>query len=324
MKKKVNWGILGLGKIAHKFAADLQLVEGSTIYGVASRNRVKARTFSEEFSSVTYYDSYEALAKDPDIGVVYIATPHTFHFENTLMCLQNGKSVLCEKPMGMNEGEVTRLIDEAKTRNLFLMEGIWTRFIPAIEKLIDLLEQNRIGDIFAVRADFGFKPVPNPKSRLFDKSLGAGSLLDIGIYPIYLSLLTLGLPKQIKATARFTETGADSYCAMLFDYANDSKAILESTIEANTPTEAIIYGSNGSIKLHSNFHHTERLTITSGETTETIEIAYTGNGYVHEIEEVNTCIIRQVTESKKLPHKTSLKLIEILDSVRQEIGLSYD
>ena len=207
---------------------------------------------------------------------------------------------------------------------LFLMEGIWTRFIPATEKLIEILNEKLIGEVFSIRADFGFKGDLNLESRIYNKTLGGGSLLDIGVYPIYLSLLTMGLPIDIKAMARMTETGVDSYCSMLFKYENGSMAILESTVEADTPTEAYIYGSNGSIKLHSRFHHTEKITISRNGEKEILNMKYRGFGYIHEIEEVNKCLIDQALESPKLPLKTSLDLISLVDRVKKEIGLEYE
>lgn len=324
MTKKINWGIIGLGKIANKFAEDLMLSSDAILYGVASRDPEKAEAFCKKFKANKYYGTYHQLAKDPEIDIVYIATPHTFHFENTMMCLKNNKAVLCEKPMGMNAKEVECMIAEAKSRNLFLMEGLWTRFIPATEKLIEMLHQKLIGEIQFVRADFGFKGDLNLKSRVYAKSLGGGSLLDIGIYPIYLSLLTLGKPSDIRAVATMAETEVDNSCSMLFSYKNGAKANLESSLVENTPTEAFIFGSKGIIKLHKRFHHSKKITITQNGETETIEMKYTGNGYIHEIEEVNRCLINQETESSKLPHKTSLDLIALLDSVRNEIGLTYD
>lgn len=323
MSKKINWGIIGLGKIANKFAADLRLSSGSTLYGVASRDISKAKAFGEKFNAIKYYGSYEELAGDAEIDIIYVATPHAFHFENTMMCLRKGKAVLCEKPMGMNSNEVALMIEEAKARNLFLMEGIWTRFIPGTEKLIELLNKKIIGDLSFIRADFGFKANFNPESRIYNKKLGAGSLLDIGIYPIYLSLLTMGVPMDIKAMARMTETGVDSYCSMLFDYENGAKANLESTIEEKTPTEAYIYGTNGSIKLHSRFHHTEKITISRKGEEEILDIKYKGNGYIHEIEEVNKCLLNQEIESSKLPFKTTIDLTALMDRVKKEIGLNY-
>ena len=324
MSKKINWGIIGLGKIANKFAADLQLSKNSQLYGVASREITKAKNFSIKYNSIKYYGSYGELADDSEIDIIYVATPHTFHFENTMMCLKKDKAVLCEKPMGINAEEVNIMIEEAKFRKLFLMEGIWTRFIPATEKLIEILKKKIIGDVLFIRADFGFKGDSNLESRVYNKKLGGGALLDIGIYPIYLSLLTLGVPIDIKVMARMAETGVDSYCSMLFNYENGAKANLESTIEAETPTEAFIYGSNGTLKLHSRFHHTEKITILRNGEKKLLNIKYKGNGYIYEIEEVNKCLLNQEIESSKLRLNTSIDLISLIDKVKEKIGLKYE
>lgn len=324
MQKKINWGIIGLGKIANKFAADLQLSTISKLYGVASRDITKAENFATHYNSTKYFDSYEALADDPEIDVIYIATPNSFHYENTIMCLKKGKAVLCEKPMGIDAKQVKQMIAEAKLRNVFLMEGIWTRFIPATQKLIEILNKKTIGELRFIRADFGFKGDTNPEGRVYNKKLGGGSLLDIGIYPIYFSLLTLGIPSEMKVMARMTQTDVDAYCSMLFDYDNGAKANLESTIEADTPTEAFIYGENGSIQLHTRFHHTEKMTISRNGEKEVLDIKYQGNGYSYEIEEVNKCLLNHETESAKLPLSMSIHLITLIDRVKKEIGLIYE
>lgn len=323
MSQKVYWGIIGLGKIAHTFAADLQRSETAVLHAVASRSQEKATDFAKLYNATNAYDSYEALANDPKIDVVYIATPHTFHFENTMLCLQHGKGVLCEKPLGIHLTQVQTMIKEAKTRKLFLMEAIWTRFMPAIEKMKSLIDEKVIGEIVSVHADFGFRSEFNPESRLYNKSLSGGSLLDIGLYPIFLSLLVLGMPSEINAMARMTTTEVDSFCAMLFDYEDNSKAVLTSTLEANTPTEAFIHGTKGSIKLHRRFHQPNTITLaTNGEET-VFELPYSGNGYAHEIEEVNHCILNGHTESSKLPLTLSENLSTIIDRVKSQIGLQY-
>ncbi len=324
MAKKIRWGIIGLGKIAHKFAHDLLLSENAVLQGVASRNLEKAKIFGDQYHAISCFDSYEALVKDPDIDVVYVATPHPLHFENTMMCFQHGKHVLCEKPMGMNAEEVKTMIQEARTKKLFLMEGMWTRFIPATLKVLELLKGDAIGELQSIRADFGFIGDGNPEGRLYNKKLGGGSLLDIGIYPIYLSLLTLGLPTDIKAMARMTKTEVDSFCAMLFDYENSAKAILESSIEADTPIEANLYGSKGMLKMHSRWHHSEKISwFQKGALKDSYDLKLTGNGYFHEIEEVNNCLLNSKIESDKLPLQMSLDLITTLDRVREKIGLHY-
>ena len=324
MKKTINWGIIGPGRIAHKFVQDLLLVDGARLYGVASRDAEKARNFAAQYGAEKSYGSYEELALDPAIDVVYIATPHPFHYPNTMLCLQHGKAVLCEKSFGMNAVEVESMIAEARKRNLFLMEAFWTRFIPGTEKLLELVTSGAIGQLQFVAADFGFLGDPDPQKRVHNKALGGGSLLDVGIYPVYLSLLLFGAPMRISAMASFTETKVDSVCSMLFDHAGGQKAVLHSSIIANTPTEAMIYGTEGSIRLHARFHHPQRLTITPNDgSQETIDIPYAGNGYYHEIVEVVKCIQNGLTESEKMPHSMSLDLITTLDRVRKVIGLDY-
>ncbi len=322
MDRKIKWGIIGLGKIANKFAEDLLLSDNSILYGVASRSLEKAKEFGNKYKAVKYFDSYEALASDSEIDVVYIATPHTLHFENTMLCIRNGKNVLCEKPMGINLDEVTVMVKEARDRNLYLMEAMWTRFIPSINKMLELIKAGLIGGIVYIKADFGFKGDNNLESRVYSKALGGGSLLDIGIYPVYLSMLLQGSPEEIKAMARWTDTGVDSFCAMLFDHKNSSKSILESTIEADTPTEAYIFGTKGTIRIHSRFHHPEKLTLIREE-EEVYNLKIKGNGYFYEIEEVENCLFNGKKESDKHSLEDSLKLMEVIDRIKEKIGLCY-
>lgn len=325
MKNKLKWGIIGLGKIAKTFASDLSLSNQSSLYAVASRELNNAKEFAKEFNAEKSYASYQELAKDPEVDVVYIATPHVFHKEYTLMCLRAGKHVLCEKAFGMNEQEVCEMIEEAKKRKLFLMEAFWTRFIPATEKLLSFIEDGVIGEVKQLRADFGFKANTDPTKRLFNKKLGGGSLLDIGIYPVYLSLLLLGPPQKIVSKVEMSHTGVDSFMASIFDYSNGNISVLESSFLVDTPTEAYIFGEKGFIKMHSRFHHCEKLSIhIKGQETQEIEIKYKGHGYFHEIKEVEQCIQNNQLESLKMPHSMSLKLIQTLDRIRKEIGLEYD
>lgn len=323
MGKKINWGILGTGKIAHTFAEDILLSDKAVLYGVASRELERAKAFRQEFNALKYFGSYDELASDPEVDVVYIATPHPFHYENTMMCLEKGKAVVCEKPMGMDHKQVRMMTDTARRKGLFLMEGMWTRFIPATEVYLELMNKKAIGEVITLHADFGFKAPYDLNSRIFDKALGGGSLLDIGIYPLYLSLLTLGMPSEIKAMARMTGTSVDSYCSILLGYDNSAKAMLESTFETETPTQATIYGTKGKIRLHHQFHHTEKITLYTEGGSENFDVPYRGNGYLHEIEEVNNCLLNGMTESPKLPLSVSMDLISLIDRVKSEIGLSY-
>ncbi|WP_127844804.1 Gfo/Idh/MocA family protein [Psychroflexus aestuariivivens] len=323
--KTFNWGILGLGKIAHTFAEDLLQAQDAKLYAVASRTKDKADTFAHKFNAEKAFGNYDELINDPKVDVIYIATPHAFHFEIAMQCLKAKKHILCEKPMCLNAKQTLELIEEAKSQNCFLMEGIWTRFIPATIMLLDLLKSNRIGKLISVEADFGFVSEFDSSSRLFNKSLGGGSLLDIGIYPVFLSLLCCGIPTEIKAMARKTSTDVDSFCSMLLGFSKGEKAILKSSFECETPTEAIIYGSKGSIKLHSRFHHSECIEIFDEnlDSVEKIQLPYKGNGYIHEIEEVNSCIGNSKTESDLLPLDFSLQLAKVLDRIKTDIDLTY-
>ncbi len=318
-KPLIRWGIIGLGKIARKMASDLQLLSSASIHAVASRSAKKARDFAFEFGAEKSFHDYQALCEDPEVDVVYIATPHSFHFEQASMALEAGKAVLVEKPMGINLNQSKALVAKARDKGLFLMEGIWTRFIPITEKLIDLLKAEVIGEIEYLEADFGFRPPYDPHGRLFNPALGGGSLLDIGIYPLYLSLISLGKAQESKVQYRLSESGVDQYCAMELSYPSGAKANLLSSFESKTPTEAYLKGNKGSIKLHSRFHHSERLTIETGGRSRDINLAYQGEGYFHEIEEVNQCLQAGLKESPKMSLKKSLELATMLEEIRQQI-----
>lgn len=325
MSQSIHWGIIGLGGIAHTFAEDLVKVKQAKLQAVASRTLEKAQLFKTQFRAEQAYGSYNELIEDPEVEVIYIATPHAFHFEIAMQCLKHKKHVLCEKPMCLNAQQTKKLIEEAKLQNCFLMEAIWTRFMPATKKLLELLEEKHFGELISIVADFGFKSHFNPDGRLFKKSLGGGSLLDVGIYPVFLSLLCLGKPSKILAMARQSPTEVDSSCSMLFDYKTGAKAVLQSSFEMNTPTEAFIYGTKGSIKLHSRFHHSQVIEVFDevGNSAEIFQLPYQHNGYTHEILEVNRCISKNLTQSELLPLEFSLSLAEVLDQVKAEIDLKY-
>ena len=324
MAKVYNWGIIGLGKIAHKFAQDLLLVEEANLFGVASRDIDKATIFASNHKAQIAYGSYQELMNDPNIDVVYIATPHIFHCKYTIMALEAGKAVLCEKAFGMNRSQVERMIAKSKEKNLFLMEALWTRFLPSTEKLLQLLQNDSIGDLKSMRADFGFKADFDPNKRLFNKQLGGGALLDIGLYPVFLSLLTLGIPKEMKAMATMSSTEVDSSCVMLFNYAAGQTAILDASLVASTPLEAWLHGDTGSLKLHNPFHHTKEISYYKGhDFVETFHEEIIGNGYYYEIIEVVNCLATGKIESDKMPLSFSLDFITLLDAVREKIGLTY-
>ena len=323
-KKIINWGIIGLGNIANKFAQDLLTVENAKLYAVASRSLKKATEFAQKYNANIAYGSYESLAKDSNIDAVYIATPHVFHKENTLLCLENGIAVLCEKPFAMHTEEVEQMIAKAKEKNVLLMEALWTYFLPHYQFVLKELANKTYGNILKLEADFGFKSNHSKTSRVWEKSLGGGSLLDIGIYPIFAALSTLGKPKNIKAQATFTDTKVDSSCDIEFNYDENVTAILKSSFIEDTPTEAVFYCEKGTIKINTQFHCPTTVTLIDVNGKEkTLDFNYKTIGYNYEIEHFNKLLRNEKTESNIMTFDFSEQLIKALDDVRNIINLHY-
>ena len=197
---KIRWGILGCGRIARKFAADLRLVDDAELTAIASRNKETLELFAKDFPCKHLHNSYEALAANDEVDVIYVATPHSHHYEHTMLCLNHNKAVLCEKAFAINSRQAKEMIKTAKERKVFLMEALWTKFLPHYKKLQELLQQKALGDIKSVLVNFGFKTSDKSPQRLFDPLLGGGSLLDIGIYNVFITLSILGKPDSIEAT----------------------------------------------------------------------------------------------------------------------------
>tara|TARA_R110002049_G_scaffold175107_1_gene342416 strand:- start:8414 stop:9397 length:984 start_codon:yes stop_codon:yes gene_type:complete len=321
--KIIKWGIIGLGNIANKFATDLLTVENAELYAVASRSQEKADAFAKQYQATKGYDSYETLAKDPNIDAVYIATPHALHKENTLLCLEHGIAVLCEKPFAMNAGEVEEMIAKAKEKNVLLMEALWTYFLPHYQYVLNELKNKKYGNILKLEADFGFYREFNTNSRLFEKSLGGGSLLDIGIYPIFVALSTLGIPNEIKADATFFDNGADSSCNIEFGYENGASTNLKSTLLNDTPTQAIFHCEEGTIKINTQFHCPSTVAILFNGKEETLDFSYKTIGYNYEIIHFNELLRQGKTESDVMSFEFSEQLIKTLDRVRKIIELHY-
>ena len=321
--KNIRWGIIGLGKIANKFATDLASIEHVELVAVASRNIQNANNFAEKYNAKKAYSSYEELAKDTNVDAVYIATPHSFHKEHAILCLQNKKAVLCEKPFAMNLSEVTEMIQVAKENNVLLMEALWSFFLPHFTYVLDIVKSEKFGKLKSLEADFGFHTPYNTNNRLFKKELGGGSLLDIGIYPIFAALATLGEPDAIDASATFFENGADASCEMVFQYEN-AKAILKSTLLKETPSVAILKFDKAIVKLNSQFHQSSSITIIQNNTEEIINFDFKTIGYNYETEHFNNLLRAGEKESNIMTLEFSKNLINTLDKVREIIGLTYN
>lgn len=322
MIKNIKWGIIGCGKIANKFATDLATIENTELFAVASRSQKNADEFAKIHNSKKAYNSYEALANDAEVDAVYIATPHSFHKEHTILCLQNKKAVLCEKPFAMNFLEVEEMIHTAKENNVLLMEALWTYFLPHYQYVLDIYKNKKYGELLQLEADFGFQPEYNLESRLFKKEVGGGSLLDIGIYPIFAALSTLGIPNEIEANATFFETGADADCNIIFNYDN-AKAILKSTLKEETPSEAIFTFENAVVKINRMFHQPSTITLIKDRIEKTIDFDYNTIGYNYETEHFNNLVRAHRKESDTMTFNFSIDLIKTLDKVRSIIGLKY-
>jgi predicted dehydrogenase len=321
--KTINWGIIGAGKIASEFAKDIMTVPNSKLSAIASRNFEKAKNFSREYNVIKAYGSYQELVLDKTIDAVYIATPHAYHKEHTLMCLNNNKAVLCEKPLAMDLNEVDEMIQLAKSKNILLMEALWTAFLPHFKFVRDLILNNHFGELIELKADFGFNPKYDENSRLFKKSLGGGSLLDIGIYPVFLSLSTLGIPKNIEAKASFFDTGVDAECYMEFNYEN-AKAILGSTFKKQTRTQAIFKCEQGDIIMNGRFHEPTTVTLIDSKGTKSIkDFNYSTIGYSFEIDHFNNLLREGLMESDIMTFEFSKMIINTLDTIRSKIDLTY-
>lgn len=328
-KSFVRWGILGTGQIARAFAEGLRDVPDAALIAVASRKLETAQGFAEAFSvrsgAVKAYGSYEALADDTEIDAVYIATPHNLHADNALMCLHAGKAVLCEKPFTINRRQAREVIDVARHKKIFLMEAMWTRFLPAVREARRLIERGEIGQPRQVLADFGFCAEFDPASRLFAKELGGGALLDIGIYPLSIATYLLGPVQQAQAQAVLSATGVDTQTAFSLRHRNGALSSCLCSITAGTQSRLIVSGSACQIELHAPFYMSQGLTITdaAGITSRTVNLPFLGNGYTHEAIEVGRCLRSDMTESPLMTLEETLDLMGWLDQLRGQCGVRY-
>jgi predicted dehydrogenase len=319
-----NWAILGLGNIAHKFAQDLALVPQARLHAVTSRSLTKAQAFAATFDVPHAVGSYEDLLAVPDIDAVYIATPHSEHHAHTLLCLRAGLPVLCEKAFALNARQAQEMIEVAQTRGVFLMEAFWTRFFPAVAQALELVRAGTIGEVKHLVADFGFAAPYEPQGRLFNPELAGGSLLDIGVYPLFISQLFLGKPAAVRAVSTQAASGVDLSCAMALSYASGATATLFSTLAAPTNNQLIVYGTQGQLQLTGRFHAPSGVQVqVLGQEPQLMPAATPGHGYHYEAAHVQWCLTQGLRESPLLPLAFTLDLMHLLDEVRQQIGLRY-
>ena len=325
MSKIYNWAILGCGRIAKKFAGDLRLLPNARLYAAASRSIENAQAFAAELGFEKAYGSYEEMVNDPGVDVVYIASPHSYHFEHSLLCLNHRKAVLCEKAFAINSREVGIMIETARKNNTFLMEAFWTRFQPSFLKVMEIIRSGELGALKLVRSDFAFNAEYNPEKRLYNVNLGGGSLLDIGIYPIFMALITLGKPSEIKTMARFCPTGAEESILMSFGYPNGEMASLVSSFASHTSTQTEFSFENGFVRLNRRFYTATTLTYWKNWEEEKHIVLEKGAGFGYDLEaaHVMECLDAGKIESDWMPLSLSADLMEIIDRVKKDAGIVF-
>jgi predicted dehydrogenase len=328
MTRTIRWGILGTGKIAKAFATALKDTPDAVLAAVASRSVDSATAFAGEYGShelTKSHGSYQALADDPDVDAIYIATPHPMHRENALMCLNAGKHVLVEKAFTVNRREAEDIVALARAKKLFAMEAMWTRFHPSVLEAKRIVASGEIGTVATVQGDLGFYSDAGPEHRLFNPALGGGALLDLGIYPLSIAAYFLGPVKSVQAVGQLGPTGVDVQCTFALRHESGALAACTASLAARTPVEFTICGSKGFVRLHSRFHNTEELTVELDDgSRRTQRFPRIGNGYAHEIIEVNRCLREGLLESPVMPLDETLALMGVLDEMRRQIGVVYD
>lgn len=313
----IRWGIVGTGAMAHQFAAGLAYAPGAILHAIASRHLATAQATARELGIPCAYGSLADLLADPLVDIVYIATPNHQHGHYTLAALEAGKAVLCEKPFALDAAEARAMIAKAQEKGVFLMEALWTRFLPSLQALISRVQDGAIGDPHLLRADFGFRARYDAHSRLFDPAQGGGSVYDIGIYPLFLAMLLFGNPEQIQTLSVPAPTGVDLSTLVQMRHPDNRLSLLASSFAVDLDTEAHLYGSRGKLVLHRMFHMPTQLTLHNDTGTHSIELpALVGNGYQYQAIAAMDALRRGLTECPDWTHAQSLALMELVDQVR--------
>ncbi len=321
----IRWGILGTGNMAKTFARDLGFARGAKLAAVASRTLEKADAFGDECSVPRRYGDYAELVLDPDVDVVYIATPNSLHKEHTLMGLESGKAVLCEKPFATNAAEAREMIARAREKRVFLMEAMWTRFLPLMAEVRGLLADNVLGEVRMLTADFGFRAGDDEMAGILaDRGLGGGSLLDVGVYPVSLASMVLGKPSNLATLAHLGGTGVDEQAGVILGYTGGRLALLYSAIRTTTPQEATIMGAERRVRVHAPFWSPSKMTVfEEDDAVKVVEAPFEGDGYHFEAVEVMDCLRAGRFESSTMPLDQSVEIMETMDRIRAEWGLRY-
>ncbi len=326
MSDIIRWGIIGCGRIARKFARCMKDVKGAELIAVASATPGKAQAFAGEYGVDSAYEGYSRLVERDDIDAIYVATTHNFHYENTKLALEHDKAVLCEKSLTVAAWEAVELVTLARERKVFLMEAMWTRFLPAIVQVREWLDSGAIGELRQIRADFGFNAPFNPEGRMYNKALAGGALLDAGIYPISFSSMVAGSPTEVEAISQIGTTGVDEQSFCLFRYKNGAVASLSAAVRAHVDVEARIIGTEGKITVPQ-FLKATSAELHRYEEKETIQRSFPypdGQGFEFETQEVVDCMKEGKLESEVMPLDESVSIMRTMDAIREKVGLEYE
>lgn len=323
MQKPFQWGILAPGNIARRFAEAVTALPEATVGAVASRDRARADAFAEKFAIPRAYDSYEALVADPEIDAVYVSSPHNHHLACATLALEAGKPVLCEKPLGATATQARALVEVARRADCFLMEAMWTRFLPALATARDWLDQGRIGSLRRLEADFSFRGGWAPESRLLNPALAGGGLLDVGVYVLSLAHWAFGsLPDPVASSAAIGETGVDEQAAMIFQWPDGAQAVLTCGIRTQGTVHARLSGTDGVIEIPS-FYSAEEAILRVGGKEERIATPHRKNGFEYEVLEAMRCIREGLRESPSLPWSETIRIAEISTGLLNQWGVRY-
>ena len=318
-----NWGIIGTGMIAHKMADALMDVKGAKLISVCSRTKKNAKKFAKEYKLKSFESDIDEFLANKKLDIVYVATPHPNHCDETIKALKAQKHVLCEKPMGMNYGEVTEMIAKAQKKKLLLMEAMWTHFFPSIIKAKELIKKGKIGEVRMIDARFSFLGSQNRLDRKLNKDLGGGALLDVGIYPIFFAQMFFDdFPVGISGQAFIGETGVDEVSAYLLKYEDGRLAKLASGVSLNTPSTAYIFGTEGFIEIPQ-FWQPDKIILHSNQGKKKYKFKRLGNGYTYEVQHFHKLLDDNKLESNVISYSKSSDVIQIMDEIRRQIGLKY-
>jgi predicted dehydrogenase len=320
----IRWGIVGPGRIADSVTGDFPLVEGAAPVAVASRDRARGEAFAAKHGIERVHESYRGIIDDPDVDVLYLATPHPMHHATALAAIDAGKALLVEKAFTATVAGAVEVVDRARSAGVFVMEAMWTRFQPVIVALRELIADGAIGDVRSVQADLGISRPWNPEDRLFALELGGGAVLDVGVYPISFAQMVLGDPARVTAGGSTFETGVDAEAAVLLEFGDGRTATLSCTLRGETPGSARVFGTEGWIDVLPRFHHPETIVLNrNGAEPEAITRPRTGGGYAHELIEVTECVRAGRTESAVMPLADTLVVQDVMGQVLGQLGVRH-